>query len=343
MEYCDQPTPFSSLPHRRAPWIKFVFSLCGQAACVAFLVWLRLMHPGIVSRHEPLFRSVQVISTPISVDYQSQNPVRHPVLIAKLDSLDTLRPSALRPTGIKSAVKFEASPAPFVKIPTRSVPTLSVQSAPVLPRVVNLFPNGTAVRPAISHRDRSLQMGGFGDPNGIVASANPSKAVNIAAVGKFDIPAASQSAQGSRSGTGGEGMVASTGFGASGAAVYLQGATDTTGKIQSSGFDETDVAIPPASGSHHPATEVLPAEILSKPTPVYTQEARKLHIEGEVLLEVILSASGTLRVVRVVRGLGHGLDDTAAQAAEQIRFKPATRNGRPADSTVVLHIVFQLA
>jgi TonB family protein len=87
----------------------------------------------------------------------------------------------------------------------------------------------------------------------------------------------------------------------------------------------------------------VPAEIIFKPTPVYTQEARSLRIEGEVLLEVVLEASGSMRVVRVVRGLGHGLDDNAVKAAEQIRFKPATRDGQPSDSTVVLHIIFQLA
>jgi TonB family protein len=97
------------------------------------------------------------------------------------------------------------------------------------------------------------------------------------------------------------------------------------------------------SRSAEPVTKALAAEILSKPTPVYTQEARNLHIEGEVLLEVVLEASGSLRVVRVVRGLGHGLDDNAVRAAEQIHFKPAMRDGQPADSTVVLHIIFQLA
>ena len=56
-----------------------------------------------------------------------------------------------------------------------------------------------------------------------------------------------------------------------------------------------------------------------------------------------MEASGNLRVLRVVHGLGHGLDDNAVKAAQQIRFKPATKNGQPADSTVVLHIIFQLA
>jgi TonB family protein len=87
----------------------------------------------------------------------------------------------------------------------------------------------------------------------------------------------------------------------------------------------------------------VPAEILSKPTPAYTDEARRLRVEGEVLLEVVLEASGRVHVVRVVRGLGHGLDESAVRAAEQISFKPALRDGQPSDSTAVLHIIFQLA
>jgi len=87
----------------------------------------------------------------------------------------------------------------------------------------------------------------------------------------------------------------------------------------------------------------VPAEILSKPTPIYTEEARAQRIEGEVLLQVVLEASGKLRVLKIVHGLGHGLDDAAVNAAQQIRFKPALQDGQPSDSTVVLHIIFQLA
>lgn len=68
-----------------------------------------------------------------------------------------------------------------------------------------------------------------------------------------------------------------------------------------------------------------------------------MKLEGEVLLEVVFSASGHIEVKRVVRGLGHGLDEAAIRAAEQIKFKPATRGGAPVDSTATLHIVFQLA
>ena len=68
-----------------------------------------------------------------------------------------------------------------------------------------------------------------------------------------------------------------------------------------------------------------------------------MGIEGEVLMEVAFEASGALRVQRIVRGLGHGLDENALAAALEIRFRPARRDGSPVDSTATVHIVFQLA
>ena len=61
------------------------------------------------------------------------------------------------------------------------------------------------------------------------------------------------------------------------------------------------------------------------------------------MLEVEFSASGKLHVLRILHGLGHGLDESAIRAAEQIRYKPATRGGAPIDSTATLHIIFQMA
>jgi len=89
-----------------------------------------------------------------------------------------------------------------------------------------------------------------------------------------------------------------------------------------------------------PAT---PVEILAKPKPNYTEEGRKLKIEGEVRLEVEFTATGEVHVIRILQGLGHGLDEQAVRAAKQIKFKPAQRQGKPVDSTATLHIIFQLA
>lgn len=88
---------------------------------------------------------------------------------------------------------------------------------------------------------------------------------------------------------------------------------------------------------------LTPVEILFKPLPTYTQEARQMHLEGEVLVRVVFGASGDLHVEQVVKGLGHGLDEAALRAARQIRFRPARRNGQPYDSTALVHIVFELA
>jgi TonB family protein len=115
-------------------------------------------------------------------------------------------------------------------------------------------------------------------------------------------------------------------------------------EVASAGFGDTVVAAPTPAISQPAALPVLkPVEIVSKPRPAYTDEARHLQIEGEVLVEVVFSASGEARVVRVLRGLGHGLDESAIAAARDIRFHPAQRGGAAVDSSAVVHIVFQLA
>jgi len=59
--------------------------------------------------------------------------------------------------------------------------------------------------------------------------------------------------------------------------------------------------------------------------------------------EVVFTANGQVKALRVVRGLGHGLDEAALRAAEQIKFKPAQREGHAVDSMAVLHVIFQMA
>jgi len=58
---------------------------------------------------------------------------------------------------------------------------------------------------------------------------------------------------------------------------------------------------------------------------------------------VVFGANGSLHVNRVVRGLGHGLDEAATAAANKMRFKPALRMGEPVDSTAIVHVTFQMA
>jgi len=66
-------------------------------------------------------------------------------------------------------------------------------------------------------------------------------------------------------------------------------------------------------------------------------------VEGDVQLEVLFSSAGQIQVLRLIRGLGYGLDESARQAASQIRFRPGTRNGTPVDVTGTVHIIFQIS
>jgi TonB family protein len=84
-------------------------------------------------------------------------------------------------------------------------------------------------------------------------------------------------------------------------------------------------------------------EVLSKPPVQYTAEAKQLKVQGDVVLRVTFLANGQVSVQGVLRGLGHGLDEEARRVAQQIRFRPATRDGRPVDLTTNITISFQLA
>jgi TonB family protein len=107
-------------------------------------------------------------------------------------------------------------------------------------------------------------------------------------------------------------------------------------------FAEAPPPPKPVAQAPPPPRADRPVEVVFKPTPAYTDEARAQRVEGEVVLEVEFTAAGEVRVLRVVRGLGHGLDDMARRAAEQIRFKPATSKGSPVDFRANLTIVFRL-
>jgi TonB family protein len=97
----------------------------------------------------------------------------------------------------------------------------------------------------------------------------------------------------------------------------------------------------PVPAHRQPVTE--PLEILYKPRPAYTGEARRAHIEGDVVLEVLFTGAGTLRVLKVIRGLGYGLEQNALDAAAKIRFRPAREDGHAVDTVAQVRISFQLA
>lgn len=334
------PAPFSLLPKPRTPWSELVCSYGLQAIIVAIFVWIPVLHPQVLEASKHNYQTIELVPTPPPVNHAPQRRLPVPVMVARLDP----PPTALRLEAPRPKAKVEDTPAPEVKIAEKKLEPLPPTTAPIIPKVVrtNVFSTGSSAAQTIARAPERVQTGGFGDPNGVPAKSSQTQAVNIAQAGGFDMPAGPGSGNGTGGAKGARGIVASSGFG-SGVAMADNGHASRA-EVRQAGFG--DVSAPPTVQSlpaQAATVRMIPAEILSKPVPVYTDEARERRIEGEVLLEVVLEASGRIHVVRVVRGLGHGLDDAAVRAAEQIQFKPAQRNGQPSDSTAVLHIIFQLA
>jgi len=345
MPYMPRQAQFALLPESPTPWTQFVLSMGVQSLMVVVLAWLAVVHPAVLSPPAHDYHFVQLVSTPTFINHQPA-----PVSVFQTSHVVThvAVPEDLRLPVERPKPKSEIDP-PRLQAEERQ---LALPPAiPVLPRALvktDVFSTGSSVTPTVARAPQQVQTGGFGDSNGVPPPPTNVRPITIANLGSFDLPSGSASGNGTGRERGVRGVVASAGFGngmATGDGSRNQSDSRGTRTVQRGGFGDANVSVPAPvrSKTAEDAAKSLEAEILSKPTPAYTEEARKLRVEGEVLLEVVLEASGQLRVIRVVRGLGHGLDENAIRAAEQIRFKPALQNGQPTDSTAVLHIIFQLA
>lgn len=260
-------------------------------------------------------------------------PVIAPPSIPKTPEVAIVAPPVLRspeplpapPPSVKTNV-FEAATAKNMVPVSRSLPQ---------PATGGFAPNATPLQQ--TRPEPQLQLGSFeaAKETGArtVAGLRPS-----AATGAFGDTAINTTSgrPASRAGN-----VTSGGF-SDGSA--LEHTIARPAPISQGGFSDATQQAPAVVRSHaaaeSPATAV---EILEKPRALYTDQARRLRIEGEVLLEVLFGVSGDIQVLRVIRGLGHGLDESAQAAARSLRFKPAQRDGRPVSSVATVHIVFQLA
>jgi periplasmic protein TonB len=83
-------------------------------------------------------------------------------------------------------------------------------------------------------------------------------------------------------------------------------------------------------------------EAISSPDPDYTEEARKAKKQGTCVLWLIVDSAGQPRDIKVVRGLGLGLDAKALEAVRQWRFHPALKDGKPVDVQISVEVEFHL-
>jgi TonB family protein len=343
--------PFSLLPDRQPPWKQFVLTMGVQSLALFLLVWLGVLNLGVLEPPLHDYHFIRLVETPPPVNVEPA-PVKE-IPPPRTARVETPAPEVLRlpPPEVRPKRQPEDIPvAPKVEV-AASKPVPLPPVAPVIPRQLvktNVFSTGSSAIPTIAEAPKNVQTGGFGDPDGVPARESKTMPVNIAQSGSFDLPTGPGYGNGTGGARGVRGVVASAGFGNGVATGDGSGKVNTSrgSGVQKSGFGDAQAV---SAAQMRPRTtddsagKMVPAEVISKPTPTYTAEARNLRIEGEVVLEVVFEASGKLRIVRVVQGLGHGLDESAVHAAEQIRFKPAKRDGQPSDYTALVHIVFQLA
>jgi TonB family protein len=91
-----------------------------------------------------------------------------------------------------------------------------------------------------------------------------------------------------------------------------------------------------------PTDLVTPPKVLSHPAALYTDEARRRGIEGSVVVQAQFDEYGSATVLKLIKGLGYGLDEAALEALKGWRFSPALRNGLPVTAIAEIEVPFRL-
>jgi len=351
--------PLTLLPDRKTNWRSLITSYGLQALAVLFLVNLGILLPSTIKLVNPSVAEViQLMDVPKPQRPAVRPPkelmppppkvetpqLEEPKLVADLKIVKPMKP-------VKT-IEPEETKAPEVKAPevSKVLPSNPDAGKVKIIHTNTAMSTGSQATPTIAQRPASqVQTGGFGDPFGIkgVGKAGGHLYASQGGAGaSFDLPVGPGYGNGSGGKNGARGIIPSSGFGngiatgnsnsnggGGGGKKVVVADTGLNQKVE----DVKRVAVV----EEKPKT--TPVKVISKPTPAYTEEGRQLKIEGAVTLEVAFLASGQCQVLKVVRGLGHGLDEAATRAAEQIRFNPATSNGQPVDQTATINVLFQLA
>jgi TonB family protein len=318
---------------------------------IMVVLTLLLINVGILFPDRIAYKQYHVTSL---IPMPALKPEPEPVKVVKPEAKPKLlppapvfdRPKLIVPHEVRRTLAPEPVEAPKVVVMNQfAAPQLKITAGGARPQLLHTGDfAGSSVKPTVNAAVEKVQTGGFGDPNGLKGTGKEGAKLYAAQAGGFDMPAGPGQGNGSGGAKGIKGTIASADFG-NGIATGGKGDGRSSGAgVATGGFGSEQVVHGGpkiAQAAAGPAT--TPVEITYKPQPVYTEEARSLKLEGEVLLEVMFSAAGTLHVNRVVRGLGHGLDEAAIAAANKMRFKPALRMGQPVDSTAIVHVTFQIA
>jgi len=347
------PARLALLPEGERRWDRIGVSAVAQILALTFFVALPVFFPERLSALKYQVTPLQWVVTEVPVAPPPPPPPK--VARVKTPEPKPIEEPKLNPKQPHIFVQQKAF-QPQIKQLDVKAPELTKQTVfeaklntpingPKRPKdevKVNNLGSGSAAPATVNLPLNKVQTGGFGDPNGLPGKGNPNKTTNINRLGSPALPGGPGYGNGTGGDKGVRGTVASTGFGNGVANSPPSGGKH--GSVQSGGFADANVADntpkKKAAGSDSSPTMV---NILDKPRPQYSAEGRTLRLEGDVVLDLVFQADGTVQVNRVISGLGHGLDEAAERAARQIKFKPAKRDGQPVDFPARVRIEFRLA
>ncbi|HEY3990984.1 MAG TPA: energy transducer TonB [Acidobacteriaceae bacterium] len=354
-------TSFGLLDDDRNRWRSFATSMVTNVTILILLLIIGAIHHQVVVKKmqaDALLFPVEppkppkVVVPKVKVVAPPQPPK---IEIAKVQppKIQPPKPEIEPPKPVKLDV-----PKPVLNIPPAPPKAVAPPPAPK----VGMFASNKPTPVANNQSKPQANTGGFGDPHGVAPNPNANRPATIAALGSFNAaPGANSGAGAARKGTvqgvafgAGvkNGVPGGTSRGAVASAGFKNGVVGGTGVPGGRGLGQAGNAnfgngnigaghVQLAQNNVEPA--FTPPVVISEPKARYTPEAQEARIQGEVTLQVRFLASGQVEVIRVVNGLGHGLDEEARHVAENIRFKPALRNGQPVDHTTLIHVTFQLA
>ncbi len=337
----------SLLPEGQARWGSFGAGFGLECIALTLIVVIPLLMPQRLELVQRYWTTP--IEAPVVTPWKPQppQPQPKPKIVAVKHEAPKIEPKP-QPVAVELPKPKIINPV-FATPVAKPAAAHKTAKAPDTPEVAKAYPDqtvpsmGSSAIPTLRKPREDVQTGGFGDPNGVPANGQTSRAPNIAAKGGYDMPTGPGSGNGTGGAKGTKGVVASSGFG-NGVATG-SGGSGGHGAVRQGGFaDEATAAPTPKAKPVAVSTaKTTPVQILFKPKPAYTDEARSKKIEGDVLLQVVFTAGGDIQIQRVVQGLGYGLDDSAQAAAKQIRFKPAEQEGHAVDFPAIVHITFALA
>jgi TonB family protein len=346
VDYTPGRTNFGLLPEPEGGAAPFIVSATINASILVLILVISMTVKHVIEQHKYEFTELIAPTTPppppkvkVPPPPKLPPPPEPPKLQMEAPKIEMPKPKP-EPKPIVMEAKVAL---PEVKAPPKPAIILAPQPKAALTAAMPAQDN--KVKPSTAPVHLGATFGVTPNPNAtrpatIAAIGNPYGGMQGPSVAPHGVVGSTGIGNGLKSGSnaGTVGKVASAGIpGATGT-----GPAGSYGKVGSAGIPAmTTAAVAVPKAVAEPVSTNL--EVISKPPVQYTAEARELKVQGDVVLRVTFTSSGQVVVQSVLHGLGHGLDEEARRVAQQIRFRPATRDGRPVDLTTNITITFQLA